>query len=48
MLELAKIPFTEVARFAESGNALVILPVGVVEEHAVYLLKYAASAFTWS
>src|SRR6476646_5400094 len=37
MLELAKIPFTEVARLAESGNALVILPVGVVEEHGAHL-----------
>lgn len=37
MFELAKIPFTEVARLAESGNALVILPVGVVEEHGAHL-----------
>lgn len=37
MLELAKIPFTEVARLAESGKALTILPVGVVEEHGAHL-----------
>src|SRR6476660_755987 len=37
MFELAKIPFTEVARLAESGNTLVILPVGVVEEHGAHL-----------
>jgi creatinine amidohydrolase len=37
MLELGKIPFTEVARMADSGNAIVILPVGVVEEHGAHL-----------
>jgi creatinine amidohydrolase len=37
MLELAKIPFPEVARVAQSGKALVILPVGVVEEHGAHL-----------
>jgi creatinine amidohydrolase len=37
MLELAKIPFPEVARLAESGKALTILPVGVVEEHGAHL-----------
>ena len=37
MFELAKIPFTEVARLAQSGRALVILPVGVVEEHGAHL-----------
>jgi len=37
MFELAKIPFPEVARLAESGKALVILPVGVVEEHGAHL-----------
>ena len=37
MLELAKIPFTDVARIAESGKAIVILPVGVVEEHGAHL-----------
>jgi creatinine amidohydrolase/Fe(II)-dependent formamide hydrolase-like protein len=37
MLELAKIPFPEVERLAKSGRALVILPVGVVEEHGAHL-----------
>jgi creatinine amidohydrolase len=37
MLELAKIPFPEVARLAQSGRALTILPVGVVEEHGAHL-----------
>lgn len=37
MQELAKIPFPEVARLAESGRALTILPVGVVEEHGAHL-----------
>ena len=37
MLELAKIPFPEVERLARSGKALVILPVGVVEEHGAHL-----------
>jgi creatinine amidohydrolase len=37
MLELAKIPFTEAARLAQSGKALTILPVGVVEEHGAHL-----------
>jgi len=37
MRELAKIPFTEVAEIARSGKALVILPVGVVEEHGAHL-----------
>ena len=37
MLELAKIPFTEVARLEKSGKALTILPVGVVEEHGAHL-----------
>jgi creatinine amidohydrolase len=37
MLELAKIPFPEVKRLSESGRALVILPVGVVEEHGAHL-----------
>ena len=37
MLELGKIPFTEVARIADSGKAIVILPVGVVEEHGAHL-----------
>ncbi len=37
MFELAKIPFPEVDRLAKSGCALVILPVGVVEEHGAHL-----------
>jgi len=37
MLELAKIPFPEVKRVAESGRAVVLLPVGVVEEHGAHL-----------
>ena len=37
MFELAKIPFPEVARLAQSGGALTILPVGVVEEHGAHL-----------
>ena len=37
MLELAKIPFPEVKRLAETGRALVVLPVGVVEEHGAHL-----------
>jgi creatinine amidohydrolase len=37
MFELAKIPFTEVKRLAESARAVVILPVGVVEEHGAHL-----------
>src|ERR1700752_393280 len=37
MIELAKIPFPEVKRLAESGHALTILPVGVVEEHGAHL-----------
>ena len=37
MLELAKIPFTEVKRLVDGGRALTILPVGVVEEHGAHL-----------
>ncbi len=37
MFELAKIPFPEVERLAQSGKALTILPVGVVEEHGAHL-----------
>ena len=37
MFELAKIPFPEVARLSQTGKALVILPVGVVEEHGAHL-----------
>ncbi len=49
MHELAKIPFTEVARLADSGRVLVILPVGVVEEHGAHLPlgldSFAAEAY---
>jgi creatinine amidohydrolase len=37
MLQLAKVPFPEVRRLSQSGRALVILPVGVVEEHGAHL-----------
>jgi creatinine amidohydrolase len=37
MMELANIPFTEARRVAETGRALVIVPVGVVEEHGAHL-----------
>ncbi len=37
MQQLAKIAFPEVARLGQSGKALVILPVGVVEEHGAHL-----------
>ena len=50
MLELAKIPFPEVKRLAESGRALTILPVGVVEEHGAHLPlgmdSFAAETYT--
>jgi creatinine amidohydrolase len=37
MQHLAKIPFPDVERIAHTGRALVILPVGVVEEHGAHL-----------
>lgn len=37
MQHLAKIPFPDVERIARSGRGLVILPVGVVEEHGAHL-----------
>jgi creatinine amidohydrolase len=37
MQHLAKVPFPEAERIAGSGRALVILPVGVVEEHGAHL-----------
>jgi creatinine amidohydrolase len=37
MEHLAKIAFPEVERLARSGRALVMLPVGVVEEHGAHL-----------
>jgi creatinine amidohydrolase len=52
MLELAKIPFPEVERLANGGRALVILPVGVVEEHGAHLPlgldAFAAEAYAAS
>lgn len=52
MLELAKIPFPEVERLARTGRALVILPVGVVEEHGAHLPlgldSFAAEAYAAS
>jgi creatinine amidohydrolase len=37
MKRLAEMAFTEVEPLAKSGNAIVILPVGVVEEHGAHL-----------
>jgi creatinine amidohydrolase len=37
MIELAKIPFPAVKRLSETGRAMTILPVGVVEEHGAHL-----------
>jgi creatinine amidohydrolase len=34
---LAELPFPEIEKLARSGSALVILPVGVVEEHGPHL-----------
>jgi creatinine amidohydrolase len=52
MFELAKIPFPEVERLAKAGRALVILPVGVVEEHGAHLPlgvdSFAAEAYAAS
>lgn len=52
MIELAKIPFTEAKRMALTGRALVILPVGVVEEHGAHLPlgldSFAAEAYAAS
>jgi creatinine amidohydrolase len=49
MQHIAKIPFPEVERLARSGKALVILPVGVVEEHGAHLPlgldSFAAEAY---
>jgi creatinine amidohydrolase len=46
---LADIPFTEAERLAASGCSLVILPVGVVEEHGAHLPlgldSFAAEAY---
>jgi creatinine amidohydrolase len=49
VLHLDQIPFPEVDRLARSKNALVILPVGVVEEHGAHLPlgldSFAAEAY---
>ena len=49
MHHLAKIPFPEVERLARAGKSLVILPVGVVEEHGAHLPlgldSFAAEAY---
>ena len=49
MQHLAKIPFPEIERLARAGKALVILPVGVVEEHGAHLPlgldSFAAEAY---
>jgi creatinine amidohydrolase len=49
VLHLDQIPFPEVDRLARSGKALVILPVGVVEEHGAHLPlgldSFAAEAY---
>ena len=49
MRRLAEMPFPEVDRLARAGNALVILPVGVVEEHGAHLPlgldSFAAEAY---
>lgn len=49
MQHLANIPFPEVERLARAGKALVILPVGVVEEHGAHLPlgldSFAAEAY---
>jgi len=52
MQRLAEIPFPEVQRMARTGRALVILPVGVVEEHGAHLPlgldSFAAEAYAAS
>src|SRR4029077_10260906 len=52
MRHLAEIPFPEVDRLARAGRALVILPVGVVEEHGAHLPlgldSFAAEAYSES
>jgi creatinine amidohydrolase len=52
MVELANVPFTEAQRVARTGRALVILPVGVVEEHGAHLPlgldSFAAEAYAAS
>jgi creatinine amidohydrolase len=52
MQRLAEISFPEAARLAHTGRALVILPVGVVEEHGAHLPlgldSFAAEAYAAS
>jgi creatinine amidohydrolase len=52
MFELAKMPFPEVERLVKRERALVILPVGVVEEHGAHLPlgtdSFAAEAYAAS
>jgi creatinine amidohydrolase len=52
MEQLAKIPFPMVEHLVRSGRALVILPVGVVEEHGAHLPlgmdSFAAEAYAAS
>ncbi|HEU4340649.1 MAG TPA: creatininase family protein [Candidatus Binatia bacterium] len=49
MKRLAEIPFPEVGSLAQTGRALVVLPVGVVEEHGAHLPlgmdSFAAEAY---
>src|SRR5262249_41676376 len=49
MKRLAEMAFTEIDPLAKSGRALVILPVGVVEEHGAHLPlgldSFAAEAY---
>ena len=50
MRYLAKISFPEVKRLADAGRAIVVLPVGVVEEHGAHLPlgldSFAAEVYT--
>ena len=52
MQRLADIPFSEVDKLARSGRALIVLPVGVVEEHGAHLPlgmdSFAAEAYAAS
>ncbi|HET8562863.1 MAG TPA: creatininase family protein, partial [Candidatus Binatia bacterium] len=49
MQRLADVPFPEVERLARSGDSLVILPIGVVEQHGAHLPlgldSFAAEAY---
>lgn len=52
MQRLADIPFPEVEKLARSSHALIVLPVGVVEEHGAHLPlgmdSFAAEAYAAS